>query len=126
MFDGHVYPEIEFSGKLHVDPVENDRPDGMRDVLAWFDLREFDGGRDAAGKSIASLWILVSGWKNEICDQLMTLRKGDEVEIKASVMRLGTFRKSETPYLRALARPVRKVGDEHPWPAKIEQPHAVH
>jgi len=63
MFDGHlgVDPEIEFSGKLHVDPAEKDRPDGVREVHAWFDLREFDGGRDAAGKSIASLWILVSG-----------------------------------------------------------------
>ena len=49
MFDGYlgVYPEIEFTGKLHVDPVENDRPDGIRDVQALFDLREFDGGRDA-------------------------------------------------------------------------------
>src|ERR1700730_1063533 len=112
MFDGHlgVYPEIEFTGKLHVDPVENDRPDGMRDVSAWFDLREFDGGRDAAGKSIVSLWILVSGWTNEICDQIMTLRKGDEVEIKASVIALRTFRESETPYLRTLARSVHKVG----------------
>jgi hypothetical protein len=35
MFDGHlgVYPEIEFTGKLHVDPVENDRSD-IREVRA--------------------------------------------------------------------------------------------
>jgi hypothetical protein len=127
MFDGHLglYPEIEFTGKLHVDPVENDRSD-IREVRAWFDLREFNGGRDAAGKSIVSFWILVSGWTNEICDQLLTLRKGDEVEIKASVMTLGTFRKSETPYLRVTARSVHKIGDEHPWPAEIEHPHAVH
>jgi hypothetical protein len=63
-----------------------------------------------------------SGWTNEICDQILTLRKGDEVEIKASVMTLGTFRKSETPYLCVFARSVRKVGAEQSWPAKIEQP----
>jgi hypothetical protein len=127
MFDSHlgVYPEIEFSGKLHADPVENDRSN-IREVHAWFDLREFNGGRDAAGKSMVSLWILVSGWTNEICDQILTLRKGDEVEIKASVMTLGTFRKSETPYLRVFARFVHKVGDEHSWPAKIERLPAVH
>ena len=56
----------------------------------------------------------------------MTLRKGDEVEIKASVIALRTFRNSETPYLRTLARSVYKVGAEQPWPAKIEQPLAVH
>jgi len=112
MFDGYlgVYPEIEFTGKLHVDPVENDRPDGMRDVSAWFDLREFDGRRNQeAGKVIVSFLIHVSGWTNEICDQLMTLRQGDEVEIKASVTALGTVKSggySGQPYLRTLARSV--------------------
>jgi hypothetical protein len=47
----------------------------------------------------------------------MTLRKGDEVEIKASVMFLGTLksgRYSGQRYLNTLARYVRKVGAEQP------------
>jgi hypothetical protein len=125
-----VYPEIEFIGKLHADPVDKDNPDRRREVQAWFDLREFNGGRDReTGKVIVSFLIYVNGWTHEMCDQLMTLRKGDEVEIKASVIVLGTLKSgsySEQPYLHTLAHSVHQVGAEQPWPAKIEQPRAVH
>jgi hypothetical protein len=87
------YSEIDFAGRIRGDPVEDTVPGRRRVVLAWVDI--YDRG--------SPILALANGWTHAICDQLLTLRKSDDVKIRADLISLKTFAESRKPFLYVLA-----------------------